>query len=150
MPLLLYSLSKVLQSQCRKERRNITAEGTIHGYYRGKDGSLEKDSPEERGKAVSAPKYRYYFEARKRILGYKEGRKPAGVIGFIYDHAIELALSDVDKLPDAEARRKIIDYVLMRGGSVDAASIKYHYSCRSVSRIIAHFMGLVIHYVNAE
>lgn len=99
---------------------------------------------------MSAPKYRYYFEARKRILGYKEGRKPAGVIGFIYDHAIELALSDVDKMPDAEARRKIIDYVLMRGGSVDAASIKYHYSCRSVSRIIAHFMGLVIHYVNAE
>lgn len=99
---------------------------------------------------MSAPKYRYYFEARKRILGYKEGRKPAGVIGFIYDHAIELALSDVDKMPDAEARRKIIDYVLMHGGSVDAASIKYHYSCRSVSRIIAHFMGLVIHYVNAE
>lgn len=98
---------------------------------------------------MSQPKYKYYWEVKKRILGYRPDRKPAGTIGFIYDYAITRALEDLDKMANGEDRKKIVNYVLIRGGSVDAASIKYHYSCRSVSRIISHFMSLVIQYANA-
>lgn len=97
---------------------------------------------------MSQPKYKYYWEVKKRILGYRPDRKPAGTIGFIYDYAIARAWEDLDKMANGEDRKKIVNYVLIHGGSVDAASIKYHYSCRSVSRIISHFMSLVIQYAN--
>lgn len=95
---------------------------------------------------MSRPHFKYYGEVKKRIKGYRPDRQINTIMQGIYDTAIARALIVTEGMPDAAVRMKVIDYVLIKGGSIDGASYRYHCSCSTVARWVSNFVNLVALY----
>lgn len=95
---------------------------------------------------MSRPKYKYYGEVKKRIRGYKPDRPITTIMQGIYDTAIARALCETANLTDGEERLKVVEYVLMKGGSYVEASFRFHCSDSTVARWVSQFVNLVALY----
>ncbi len=95
---------------------------------------------------MSRPRYEYYGEVKKRIRGYKKDRPINTIMQGIYDTAIARALDDTLRLPDGEERAKVVEYVLIKGGSYVEASFRFHYSDSTIARWVSQFVNLVALY----
>lgn len=96
--------------------------------------------------SMSRPKYEYYGEVKKRIRGYTKDRPIVTIMQGIYDTAIARAMEDTLRMPDGEERIKVVEYVLIKGGSYIEASFRYHYSDSTVTRWVSQFVNLVALY----
>lgn len=95
---------------------------------------------------MSRPKYEYYGEVKKRIRGYTKDRPIVTIMQGIYDTAIARALEETARMQDGAERVKVVEYVLIKGGSYIEASLRYHYSESTVARWTSQFVNRVALY----
>lgn len=92
-------------------------------------------------------KNKYFTETKKRIRDYRTNNQNSTKIQKLYDEAVDNALSDIRRMTNGDEREKIIQYVLMRGHSIESASQQYHYSYSTVIHWTSDFVTAVMKYV---
>lgn len=95
---------------------------------------------------MSRPKYEYYGEVKKRIRGYAKDRPIVTIMQGIYDTAIARAMEDTLRMPDGEERIKVVEYVLIKGGSIDGATYRFGCSYSTACRWTSRFVNAVALY----
>lgn len=90
---------------------------------------------------------KFYSEAKNRIRDYEKSRKNPSYIQRIYDTYIEAAIYETMEEENGAEKMEIVKFVLFRGGSYEAAAVKFNYSRSSVIRFTAAFIKKVLRMV---
>ncbi len=93
---------------------------------------------------MSKPKHYWYGIARQMCTRYYGLLDWQSTQELVYLSAINKAIDELDKYPNAEERYRAIEYVLFaKRGSIVGAADKLHYSENTVQRWINQFVNEV-------